>query len=108
MLLLLAVLAKKDNDPKYKEYILSSALAIENMILASESFGIGACVLSCFLYHEKHVEDKRISREILKLPDNIELVALLSLGYKDNGEEIPNKELRSYKETVHFNTYDNK
>ena len=107
MLLLLAVLAKKDNDPKYKEYILSSALSIENMILAGESFGIGACVLSCFLYHEKHLKDKRIPREILNLPDNIELVALLSLGYKDDGEEIPDKELRTYKETVHFNTYDN-
>lgn len=105
---IIAVLANKDNDPKYKEYILSSALSIENMILAAESFGIGACVLSCFLYHEKHVEDKKISRKILNLPDNIELVALLSLGYKDNGEEIPNKELRSYKDTVHFDTYDNK
>ena len=105
--IIIAVLANKDNDPKYKEYILSSALSIENMILAAESFGIGTCVLSCFLYHEKHVEDKRISREILNLPDNIELVALLSLGYKDDGEEIPDKELRTYKETVHFDTYDN-
>ena len=105
---IIAVLANKNNDPKYKEYILSSALSIENMILAAESFGIGACVLSCFLYHEKHVEDKRISREILKLPDNIELVALLSLGYKDDAEEIPDKELRSYKDIVHFDTYDNK
>ena len=105
---IIAVLANKDNDSKYKEYILSSALSIENMILAAESFGIGACVLSCFLYHEKHVEDKKISREILNLPDNIELVALLSLGYKDDREEIPDKELRSYKDTVHFDTYDNK
>lgn len=105
---IIAVLANKDNDPKYKEYILSSALSIENMILVAESFGIGACVLSCFLYHEKHVDDKRISREILKLPDNIELVALLSLGYKDDAEEIPDKELRSYKDIVHFDTYDNK
>ena len=45
---IIAVLANKDNDSKYKEYILSSALSIENMILASESFGIGTCVLSCF------------------------------------------------------------
>ena len=103
--IIIAVLANKYNDPKYKEYILSSALSIENMILAAESFGIGACVLSCFLYHEKHVEDKKISREILNLPDNIELVALLSLGYKDDSEEILDKELRTYKETVHFDKY---
>ncbi len=105
---IIAILANKENDPKYQEYIISSALAIENMIIAAESLGIGACVLSCFLYHQKHIEDKIISRKILNLPDNVELVALLSLGYKDNKEEIPNKELRNYEDVVHFNTYFNK
>ena len=81
--IIIAVLANKDNDPKYKEFILSSALSIENMIIAAESFGIGTCILSCFFNHKKHVEDKKISREILRLPDNIELVALVALGYKD-------------------------
>lgn len=104
---IIAILANKDNDPKYEEYILSSALSIENMIIAAESFGIGSCVLSCFINYQKHIKDKEISREILKLPDNIELIALLTLGYKDDNEELPTKELRSYKEVVHFNKYDN-
>lgn len=77
------------------------------MIIAAESFGIGTCVLSCFINYQKHIEDKKISRETLNLPDNIELVALLTLGYKDDNEEMPTKELRSYKDVVHFNTYDN-
>jgi nitroreductase len=104
--IIIAILANKDNDPKYEEFILSSTLSIENMIIAAESFGIGTCVLSCFLNYKKHEEDKKISREILKLPDNIELVALLALGYKDDSENIPNKELRAYNEIVHFDTYD--
>ncbi len=104
---IIAILANKNNDPKYEEYILSSALSIENMIIAAESFGIGSCVLSCFLNYQKHIEDKKNCREILNLPDNIELVALLTLGYKDNDEELPIKELRSYKDVVHFNRYDN-
>lgn len=104
---IIAILADKNNDPKYEEYILSSALSIENMIIAAESFGIGTCVLSCFINYQKHIEDKKISRETLNLPDNIELVALLTLGYKDDNEEMPTKELRNYKDVVHFNTYDN-
>lgn len=102
---IIAILANKDNDPKYEEYVLSAALAIENMIIAAESFGIGSCVLSCFMNYKKHIEDKINSRKILNLPDNIELVALLTLGYKDNSENIPEKELRKYEDVVHYNKY---
>lgn len=104
---IIAILANKNNDPKYEEYILSSALSIENMIIGAESFGIGTCILSCFINYQKHIEDKIFSRKTLNLPDNIELVALLTLGYKDNNEEIPAKRLRNYNDIVHFNTYDN-
>lgn len=103
--IIIAILANKDNDPKYEEYILSTALSIQNMIIAAESFGIGSCVLSCFMNYKKHEKDKMISREILNLPENIELVALLSLGYKDNGEEIPEKKLKDYNEIVYINKY---
>ncbi|MDE6224413.1 MAG: nitroreductase family protein [Alphaproteobacteria bacterium] len=103
--IVIAVLANKSNDPKYEEYVLSTALAIENLIISAESFGIGSCVLSCFMNHQKHIEDKRISREILSLPENIELVALVSLGYKDEKEQIPEKNLRPYNEVVHFEKY---
>ena len=75
------------------------------MIISAESFGIGSCILSCFMNHEKHIEDKKESREILSLPDNIELVALLTLGYKDNSEEIPEKKLRNYEDVVYKNKY---
>ena len=102
---IIAILANKNYDPKYKEYILSSALSIENMIIAAESFEIGTCILSCFINHQKHIDDKKTSREILKLPDNIELIALLTLGYKDDSEIIPKKELRNYKDVVYFNSY---
>lgn len=103
----IAILANKNNDSKYEEYVLSSALSIENMIITAESFGIGSCILSCFMNYQKHIEDKRISREILNLPDNIELIALLTLGYKDDIEEMPKKEFRSYDDVVNYNTYGN-
>jgi len=101
----IAVLANKNNDPKYEEYVLSTALAIENLIISAESFGIGSCILSCFMNHQKHIEDKKISREILDLPDNIELIALISLGYKDEEEQIQEKELKPFEQVVHFDKY---
>lgn len=104
---IIAILANKDNDAKYREYVLSSALSIENMIIAAESLGIGSCILSCFLNHQKHIEDRNNSRKILNLPDNIELVALLTLGYKDNNENLPEKQLKNYKDIVHIDTYNN-
>ncbi len=102
---IIGVVANKNNDPKYEEYVLSTGLSIENMIISAESFGIGSCILSCFMNHKKHTEDKNISRKILNLPDNIELIALLALGYKDEEEQIPEKILKPYDEIVHFNTY---
>lgn len=103
--IIIAILANKDNDSKYQEYILSSALSIENMIISAESFGIGTCVLSCFINHKKHIEDKNITRKILNLPENVELIALLTMGYKDDSEQIPEKELKDYKDIVYFDTY---
>lgn len=105
---IIAVLANKDNDPKYEEYVLSASLSIENMIIGAESMGLGTCILSCFLNYKKHSEDKKRLREVLNLPDNIELIALLTLGYKDNNEIILEKELRDYEEVVSFDTYKNK
>ena len=55
--------------------------------------------------HQKHIEDKKISREILDLPDNIELIALISLGYKDEEEQIQEKELKPFEQVVHFDKY---
>ena len=75
------------------------------MIIGAESLGVSSCILSCFINCEKHKEDKNISRNILKLPNHIELVALLALGYKDNTEIIPKKELRDYDDVVNFDTY---
>lgn len=102
---IIAVCANKDNDPKYKEYVLSSSLSIQNIILSAESFGIGACILSCFLYNENHKEDKEFTRKLLNLPENIELIALISLGYKDNEEKIPEKELKTLEEIIHVDRY---
>ena len=102
---IIACLANKDNDPKYKEWNTSAALAIQNLILAAESQNIGCCFISCFLNHDEHKHNKQALREILELPPHIELVALVSLGYKADSENMKNKTLKDYKDIAFYEKY---
>jgi nitroreductase len=105
---IIACCANKDHDPDYKEWIFSAALSIQNLITAAEAKDIGSCILSCFLYHKNHIEDKAILRNALHLPDHIELVALVTLGYKDESEEIMPKILRPFSEVISYDTFGKK
>ena len=105
---LIACLADKQRDPNYSEYVISTSLATQNMIIAAEQLGLSSCVLSCFLQYEKHKEDKQELRDILQLPENIELISLVAIGYRHATEEIAKKELRSMQETVSYEVYGKK
>lgn len=54
-------------------YPIDTAIAVDHMTLAAVEEGLGTCWIGAF--HEKKV------REILNIPDNIRVVALLPLGY---------------------------
>lgn len=53
--------------------IVDTTIALENMVLAAWSFGIGSCWIGAF--NEQKV------KENLQIPENWKVVALLSLGY---------------------------
>jgi nitroreductase len=53
----------------------NSAIATENIVLAAMAFGLGTCWIHMF-------EQERV-HELLKLPDNIAVVSLLTVGYPD-------------------------
>lgn len=60
------------------EYILavqSLAAAIQNMLLVAFSLGLGTCWFCAPLFSQDSV------REILKIPEDIEPQALITLGY---------------------------
>ena len=48
-------------------------LAIENMLLTAVAFGVDSCVIAAF--------DENALKRILKLPDEIEPLAIVPLGY---------------------------
>ena len=101
----IAVCADKTKDKDYKDYEKTCSLAVQNILLAATDLGLGACYVSSFSHHEKHKEDKEKLRQALQLPDNIELVCLVAVGYPDSSEEIKGKELRSIGELIHMEKF---
>lgn len=67
-----------------------TAAAIENMMLAAVSFGLGTCWIGAFKETEV--------RKILNLPVNLKPVAMMPLGYPD--QERGPRDLRPYEEVV--------
>lgn len=62
------------------------AIAIEHMALAAAELGLGTCWVCAF--------DAKRCHEILELPENLEAIALLPLGYPDE-ETVPDKKRKS-------------
>jgi nitroreductase len=62
-------------DPKAspKWYVVDVAVAMQNMVLTATGEGLGTCWVGTF-------DEKRI-KELLKIPENFRVVALLALGY---------------------------
>ena len=54
-------------------YAIETAVALEHVVLAATALGLGTCWIGRF-----NQED---IREVLKIPENLEIVALLALGY---------------------------
>jgi len=103
---IIAVCADKNKDPKYKNWDISVALAIENILLLAHDLGLGACYLETFNHHKGHKEDREKLIKALNLPKNIELIALIPIGYPDPSEKIEKKELRDIDEIIHFDNWD--
>jgi len=53
--------------------IVDTTIALENMVLAAWSLGVGSCWIGAF--NEQKIKD------ILQIPENYKIVALLPLGY---------------------------
>ncbi|MEM3536589.1 MAG: nitroreductase family protein [Candidatus Bathyarchaeia archaeon] len=62
-----------DQKASPKWFIVDVAIAMQNMVLTATSEGLGTCWVGSF--------DESQVRELLKIPENYRLVALLALGY---------------------------
>lgn len=91
--LCIAVLCK---DTKY--YLEDGCAAAENILIAATALGLGTCWVAG--------DKKRYADEIRKLlgaPSGYKLVALISVGYPDEGER--RRERRDLKEILHYERF---
>ena len=75
---------------------IDAAIATEHMALAAAEMGLGTCWVCAF--------DASKCHDVLELPDYMEAIALLPLGYPES-LEAPEKKRKELKELVMFNKY---
>ena len=75
---------------------LSVACAGENILLAAHAHGLAGCWTYVKDFNDSSVENK--AKDILAVPDNVEIIALFPLGYPD--QEPKGKQLKDQKQLV--------
>ncbi|MEM2910142.1 MAG: nitroreductase family protein [Nitrososphaerota archaeon] len=79
----------------YTMSIMDASMATQNMMLMAYGLGIGSCPIVSF--------NKLAVREILELPENLEPVIIVSLGYPEEWPHPP--ERRPLSEVVYVDGY---
>ena len=69
----LVIVACGDKKASPDWYAIDVSLAVENMILTATSEGLGTCCVGSF--------SEREVKEVLKIPENFEVLLLLAVGY---------------------------
>jgi nitroreductase len=83
-------------DREAKRFSEDCCLATENMILTAKSLGIGSCYVAAI---GKDVEGVR---KLLNIPENLEIVCFLPLGYFERNPEPHDK--KPLKDVIHWET----
>jgi nitroreductase len=73
------------------------AIAIDHMTLAATDMGLGSCWICAF--------DAKRCHELFELPEHLEVVALLPLGYPKGEERLVEMKRKSLEELVSWERY---
>ena len=77
------IVACGDTKASPKWCSIDVSIAMENMVLAATAEGLGTCWVGSF--------DENQVKALLKIPENLEVVALLAVGYASEKESIAQK-----------------
>ena len=75
--------------------VVDATIAMQNMVIAALTFGIGSCWIGAC--NEKKV------KELLKIPDKLKVVAVLTFGYP--AEQPKPRKKKPFEELFSFNSY---
>ncbi len=87
-------------DTEKKAPVIGTSLAMQNMVLAAHSLGLGANIMGTPVSTEY---SRGEMRKLFNVPKKYELIALMAFGYAD--EEPEPKPKRKAKEFVHLNEF---
>ncbi|MEM3641100.1 MAG: nitroreductase family protein [Candidatus Bathyarchaeia archaeon] len=89
---------KRRQNAEYLMGVQSVAAAIQNLLLAAHAEGLGACWFCAPLFCQHTV------KEVLKLPENIEPQALITIGYPAETPKTPRR--KPLKSILHVNYWE--
>ncbi|HSQ49249.1 MAG TPA: nitroreductase family protein [Candidatus Deferrimicrobiaceae bacterium] len=75
--------------------VIDTTIALQNMVIAAWSLGVGSCWIGAF--------DEEKIKQLLKIPEKWKVVALVTFGYP--AEESKPKKKKSVEELFGFNSF---
>lgn len=94
--LIMVITGNNKNIPWKDNGIIDCALAMENIMIAAPTIGLGTVCIGGF--------NRQIIKEILEIPEDIEAIGMLYIGYPNEYKKPRTKYL---KEAIHWNKFDN-
>ena len=82
-------------------FVIDTACATENLLLAAHGLGLGACWVA--VYDPDNPNSERHVRDALNVPPHLRVIAMIPIGYPD--EKRTPRNLRELDKMVHFNKY---
>lgn len=76
---------------------VDAAIAIDHLILKATELGLGTCWICNF--------DAALARQVLNLPDHVEPIAIIPVGYTE--AEPPAKKRKELSEMIHWQKFTN-
>lgn len=86
----LVVVVCGDKKASSDWYAVDASLAAENMVLAAVNEGLGTCVVGSF--------DEADVKAVLKVPDNFEVLVMITVGYPKEKLDLSSKLLKLVRE----------
>lgn len=91
----LVITGNNKNIPWKDHGIIDCALAMENIMIASPTLGLGTVCIGGF--------NRKAIKEILEIPEDIEAIGMLYIGYPNEHKKQRTKYIQ---EAIHWNKYD--
>ena len=95
--LIMVITGNNRNIPWKDHGIIDCALAMENVMIAAPTLGLGTVCIGGF--------NRKIIKEILEIPEDIEAIGMLYIGYPN---EYKKPRTKYIKEAIHWNKFDSK